>query len=84
MAAFFEDRRRKTLNAFTLMIRDSMFNIRYSVLLVTAKGQGTATVTFTIPAEQAGKPVTFAAFIGTDFNQTPQRIQSVPLQVTNP
>jgi hypothetical protein len=68
----------------TLTVTLKSGNQRLDRQTVTAKGQGITTVTFTIPSTQAGKPVNFAAFIGTDFNQTPQRIQSPPLQVTNP
>jgi hypothetical protein len=68
----------------TLTVTLKSGNQRLDRQTVTAKGQDIATVAFTIPANQVGKPVTFAAFIGTDFNQTPRRIQSVALQVTKP
>ena len=38
-------------------------------------------VTFAVPAEQSGKSITFAAFVGEDFAKTPQYIRSAPLPV---
>jgi hypothetical protein len=48
---------------------------------VEAEGEGVADLTFTIPLDQAGKDVSFAAFVGTSFSKTPQMIQSRPQPV---
>jgi N-sulfoglucosamine sulfohydrolase len=49
--------------------------------ILDAAGTGTAEATFTIPATQSGQPVTFAAFVGTDFKATPKSITSNPIPV---
>jgi hypothetical protein len=48
---------------------------------VEAEGEGVADLTFAIPPDQAGKKVSFAAFVGTSFSKTPQMIQSHPQPV---
>jgi hypothetical protein len=48
---------------------------------VPAGGQGTAEVTFEIPAAVPGSVVSFAAFVGDDFQTSRQHLQSGPLAV---
>jgi len=48
---------------------------------IEAAGDGVAEVTFDIPVEAEGQPVSFAAFLGTDFSRTPTHTQTKPLPV---
>jgi len=48
---------------------------------VQASGQGTADVTFDVPATVLGNTVSFAAFVGEDFPTSPQHLQSGPIAV---
>lgn len=46
---------------------------------VKATGKGIAEVTFNVPASVPGNTVSFAAFVGEDFQTTPQRVQTAPI-----
>ena len=48
---------------------------------VQASGQGTAEVTFDVPAAVPGNVVSFAVFVGEDFQTSPQHLQSDPIAV---
>jgi hypothetical protein len=67
--------------ALTVTIKDGPSNARIERKVVKAKGEGVITVPFDVPINTAGKSVRFAVFVGEDFNQTPQQIQSQPQQV---
>jgi N-sulfoglucosamine sulfohydrolase len=49
--------------------------------VIKAKGEGEAEVTFAVPAEQSGKSVKFAAFVGETFTKTPLHIESKTMPV---
>ena len=48
---------------------------------VKASGKGTAEVNFDVPAEVPGGVVSFAAFVGEEFQSSLQHIQSPPQPV---
>jgi N-sulfoglucosamine sulfohydrolase len=48
---------------------------------VEAAGEGVVDVVFTLPADLAGQAVSFAAFVGKSFPNTPQMIQGRPQPV---
>jgi N-sulfoglucosamine sulfohydrolase len=52
---------------------------RIDRLTVKATGNGTAEVTFDVPAEVPGRIVSFAAFVGEEFQTSLQHIQSAEL-----
>jgi len=58
-------------------------NQRLDRKVVQAQGAGEIEVTFTVPAEQTGQSIKFAAFVGENFAGTPQHIRSAPLTVRN-
>ncbi len=66
--------------ALTVTLKDGD-NARLQRKVVPAEEDGVLAVTFDVPASLAGKSVRFAAFVGEDFAQTPQQLQSTPLPV---
>jgi N-sulfoglucosamine sulfohydrolase len=46
---------------------------------VKARGKGVAEVTFSVPTSVPGNTVSFAAFVGEDFQTTPQRVQTAQI-----
>ena len=67
--------------AITVTLKAGADNARLDRKVVSAKGEGVIEVTFAVPASASGKSIRFAAFVGEDFQQTPQQIQSAPLPV---
>lgn len=49
--------------------------------VVKVRGTGETTVTFNLPEGLSGQNVKFAAFVGEDFQSTPQHVQSKPVKV---
>lgn len=68
-------------HALTVTMKDGASNTRLDRKVVAAEEDGVLAVTFEVPASQAGKSVRFAVFVGEDFRQTPQQIQSEPQAV---
>ena len=60
----------------TLTVTLKSGNRRLARQVVEADGEGVVDVVFNIPADQAGQAVSFAAFVGKSFPNTPQMIQS--------
>jgi hypothetical protein len=66
--------------ALTVTLKDDA-NVRLQRKVVQAEEDGALALTFDVPASLAGKSIRFAAFVGEDFTQTPQQIQSQALPV---
>lgn len=49
--------------------------------ILKASGEGTTETTFAVPAGMSGKSISFAAFVGENFTQTPQQVQTSSLPV---
>ncbi|MCY2993122.1 MAG: sulfatase-like hydrolase/transferase [Planctomycetota bacterium] len=67
--------------AITVTMLAAANNKRLDRKVIRARGAGEIEVTFTVPAEQSGRAIKFAAFVGEAFGQTPQYIRSAPLTV---
>ncbi|MCX6898092.1 MAG: sulfatase [Verrucomicrobia bacterium] len=79
IAHHFADKNRE--QAITVTMLAGAGKARLERKVVKAKGDGEIEVTFSVPAEQSGKAIKFAAFVGEDFKKTPLHIQSAPLTV---
>lgn len=62
----------------TVTLKGGLAGKRLDRKTVKARGRGTAEVTFDLPADVPDGVVSFAAFVGPDFQSTPQHIQSNP------
>lgn len=52
--------------------------------IITARGEGTVTAEFAVPATPADGVVSFAAFVGQEFQSSPQRVTTKLLPVQGP
>lgn len=68
-------------HSITVTMIDAGTKARLERKVLKAKGDGDLEVTFAVPAEQSGKSVNFAAFVGENFAKAPQHIQSTPQPV---
>ena len=62
----------------TVTIKGGSSAARLARKTVKARGNGVAEVTFDVPANVAGGVVSFAAFVGEDYQKSLQHIQSDP------
>ncbi len=67
--------------AITVTVKSAGNNTRLERKVIQVTGTGTAEVTFGAAAAKRGQSVRIAAFVGEDFNTTPQQILSAPLSI---
>jgi len=64
------------LQVLTVTLKGGPEGQRLDRKTVTAQGKGVAEVTFDLPADWPGQAVSFAAFVGEDFQTSRQHLQS--------
>ena len=65
----------------TLTLKGGRNGVRIERKTVIATGDGIAEVTFDVPSDVPGEIVSFAAFVGEDFQSSLQHLQSAPVPV---